>query len=143
MKNDKAKFKILEHPADLKIQAFGKDLAEVFINIAEAIAGQQIQDLEIKKLRNLEIEEVVMESADLESLLVDWLSEILYRGEINKKVYTDFEILEFSEKPARIKAKIKGIPVEKKDIDIKAVTYHDLEIKKANKHWEAQVIFDI
>ena len=62
---------------------------------------------------------------------------------VNKKVYSDFDVTEFSEKPARIKAKIRGIPVKGKNIDIKAVTYHNLEIKKVGGYWEAIVVLDI
>ena len=134
------KYEILDHPADLKIKAFGKDLPEVFVNMALAIASEQ---LPAQNQSQEPAEEIVVGSDSLESLLVDWLSEILYRGEVNKKIYTDFEVTEFSENPYKIKAKIKGVPVESKNIDIKAVTYHELEIKKIDDHGEAIVIFDI
>jgi len=134
-------YEILDHPADLKIRAFGKSLPELFANIAQAVAQQQKN--KIDKKDEGEWEEIQIESTDLESLLVDWLGEILYRSDINKKVYFDFEIIEFSENPYKIKARIKGAPVEAKDTDIKAVTYHDLEIKKIGDNWEMIVIFDI
>lgn len=134
------KFEILNHPADLKIRAFGKSLPELFTNIAQAVARQQKK--KIDKKNKGEWEEIQIESADLESLLVDWLGEILYRSEVNKKIYFDFEIMEFSENPYKIKARIKGAPVEAKNTDIKAVTYHDLEIKKVGDNWETIVIFD-
>jgi len=134
------KYEILDHPADLKIKAFGNDLPEVFVNMALAIAEQQSPtQIQAKE----PAEEIIVESDSLDSLFVDWLSEILYRGEVNKKIYTDFEVTEFSENPYKIKAKIKGVPVESKNIDIKAVTYHELEIKKISDHWEAIVVFDI
>lgn len=139
-------YEILDHPADLKIRAFGKDLPEVFVNMARAIAGQSRLSRKAgpAQTHGKELtEEIVVESDSLDSLFVDWLSEILYRGEVNKKVYTDFEITEFSEKPYKIKAKIKGVSVESKNIDIKAVTYHKLEIKKVGDHWEGTALFDI
>jgi len=133
-------YEILDHPADLKIRAFGKSLPEVFVNMAMAIARKQSPSPAPAEEPG---EEIVLESDDLSALLVDWLSEILYRSEINKKVYFDFEIMEFSENPYKIKARIKGAPVEAKNTDIKAVTYHDLEIKKIGDNWETIVIFDI
>ena len=155
-------YEILDHPADLKIRVFGNDLSEVFVNMALAVAKQQTP---ARVSAKGVAEEIIIESSDLASLLVDWLSEILYRGEINKKVYTDFEITEFSEKPYKyphrpihkefgeegitfrcggnIKAKIRGVAVESKNMDIKAVTYHELEIKKIDDHWEAIVVFDV
>jgi len=134
-------YEILNHPADLKIRAFGKNLPQLFANIAQAVAKQQKNKIDKKDKGEWEI--IQIESVDLESLLVDWLGEILYRSEVNKKVYFDFEIMEFSENPYKIKARIKGAPVEAKNTDIKAVTYHDLEIKKIGDNWEAIVIFDI
>ncbi len=137
------KYEILEHPADLKIRAFGKDLPEVFVNMAKAVAWQQLQIPNHKTQISKEEEDIFVESDDLNALLVDWLSEILYRSDINKKVYINFEIIEFSESPYKIKARIKGAPVEAKNIDIKAATYHDLKIEKIADGWEATVVFDI
>ncbi len=134
------RYEILDHPADLKIKAFGKDLSEVFMNMALAIASEQ---LPAQNQLQTPAEEIVVESDSLESLFVDWLSEILYRGEVNKKVYDDFKITEFSKEPFKIKAKIRGVAVESKNIDIKAVTYHELEIRKVDDHWEGVVVFDI
>ncbi|MBU1102694.1 archease [Patescibacteria group bacterium] len=141
------KYEILEHPADLKIRVFGKDLPEVFVNAALAMAEQQTRNSEIKKFypeRSRRVgnwETVEIESADLESLLVDWLSEILYRGEVNKKVYFDFAIKEFQK--TKLRGKIKGVAVQQKSLDIKAATYHDLSIKKTGQYWRATLIFDI
>lgn len=140
-------YKILEHRADLKIKAYGKDLAELFVNAALAMASQQAMSIDRQadeKSKGLkEPEEVIIESADLKSLLVDWLNEILYRSDVNAKVYFDFEIEELNESPAKLKAKISGRPFEQKKLDIKAATYHDLDIIKKDDYYEAIIIFDI
>lgn len=134
-------YQILPHTADLKIKAIGKELPEVFINAALAIASQQSP--EAKKSEDEPWQEVFVQSADLSSLMVDWLNEILYQSEANQKVYLGFEILDFSEKPARIKAKIRGPRVPTKNIEIKAATYHQLDIKKVKSGWQVVVVFDI
>ncbi len=135
-------YEILDHTADLKIRAFGNDLPGVFVNMASAIAYEQWRGQKSKvKSQNLLKEETNIESADLKSLFVDWLNEILYRSELNKKVYLDFEVKKFSE--TKIEAQMAGLKVEEKLIEIKAATYHDLEIKKVDDHWEAVVVFDI
>jgi len=135
-------FEILEHTADLKIKAWGKDLPEVFVNLAKGVASQQVDDLK-QETSHQSWEEIKVESPDLSSLLIDWLNEILYQGEINQKVYLDFQVLEFSQQPPKIKAKIRGCPVQTKNIEIKAATYHDLEIKKLDSKWQVVVVFDI
>lgn len=139
------KYKILEHPADLKIQTFGKDLPEIFVNMALAVAGQQlgIDDPENFPKSDEQKEEIVVESADIELLLVDWLNEILYRSDASGKVYVDFEVTQFSESPPKIAARISGAPFAAPKEDIKAATYHGVEIKKSKGIWETTVLFDI
>ena len=131
------KFEVLEHRADLKIKVFGQDLAELFINAASAIAEQQ--NPKAKKTTE-EWESVEINSPDLNSLLVDWLNEILSRSDLNHKIYFNFKIEKLSEKHCR--AKIAGQKVVQKEIDIKAATYHGLEVKKVDEHWQAIIIFD-
>ena len=133
-------YEILDHPADLKIKAFGKDLPEVFINLALGLASQQLKDVESEKVIG-QYQKIIIQSDNLQSLLVDWLNEILYQGEINQRVYLDFKILNFLE--TKIEAEMAGLRVEEKLIEIKAATYHDLEIKKADERLEAVVVFDI
>ena len=133
------KYELLEHRADLRIKVFGQDLAELFVNAALAVAEQQ--NPEAKNQPAQEWESVEINSPDLNSLLVDWLNEILSRSDLNKKIYFNFKIEELSEKHCQ--AKIAGQKVAQKQIDIKAATYHNLEIKKVNNHWQVIIIFDI
>ncbi len=132
------KFEILDHIADLKVKVYGRNLIELFINAALVVAEQQAG---IKKEESADWEIVEIESVDLESLLVDWLNEILSRSDLNQKAYLSFKIEELTKK--RLRAKIAGQKVEQKEIEIKAATYHDLEIKQVNDYWQAVVIFDI
>lgn len=132
------KYELLEHRADLKIKVLGQDLKELFINAALAMAEQQ--NPAVKKPAQ-EWESVEINSPDLNSLLVDWLNEILSRSDLNHKIYFNFKIEELSEKHCQ--AKIAGQKVVQKQIDIKAVTYHGLDIKQINNHWQAIIIFDI
>ena len=135
------KFEVLEHPADLKIRVFGQTLAELFVNAALAVAEQQNPQIVSQPSKRPEWESVEVKSAGLNSLLVDWLNEILSRADINNKVYTDFKIEQLSEK--QLRAQIAGQSVAQKKIEIKAATYYGLEIEKTNKHWQAVIILDI
>lgn len=136
-----AQFQILEHRADLKIRVFGRDLKELFSNAALAMANQQNSEAG-KKTREREGWELLeIASSDLESLLVDWLSEILSRSDTYQKVYFDFRIEKLTQK--RLKAKIRGVSVGQKSIDIKGVTYHGLKVEKTGNYWQTTIIFDI
>lgn len=133
-------YEILEHIADLKIKAYGKDLPEVFVNMALGVASQQIKKAQAAPADG-QYQKIIVQSGDLPSLFIDWLNEILYQGEMNQKVYLDFKVLNFSEN--KIEAEMAGLPIEERLIEIKAATYHEMQIKKTNNHWEATVIFDV
>ena len=68
-------FRILEHTADIGFEAFGASREEVFANAARALF-HIIVDLESVELRGAL--DLRVEGADLPSLLVNWLSELLY-----------------------------------------------------------------
>jgi SHS2 domain-containing protein len=131
-------YKVLEHPADLKLKIFGRDLPELFCNLVKAIAQEtKSEKLEV---RNREWEDVEIESPDLFSLFVDFANEIVSRSDESGKIYTDCEIPEISE--TKLRAKISGIKADKK-LDIKAATYHEGYVKKIDNRWEAVILFDI
>lgn len=131
-------YKILEHTADLKIKFFGKNKRELFSNallgMFEAI-GPEIQNEEIFE------REISVSSANFENLLVDFLSEALYQSDINNEAYFKIIFDEFDD--THLKVKICGKKINKFSEEIKAVTYHGLEIKQTKAGWEATVLFDI
>ena len=138
-------FEILEHTADIGIAAYGKNKREVFINAAkgmfEIIAGEN------KNLKENFYDKIKLEADNLEGLLFAWLNELLYIGETRLVILNKFQIKELSD--FQIKAEVEGMkinpPSVKIEKEIKAVTYHRLEIKKDEESglWRAQVIFDI
>ncbi|PJA84819.1 MAG: hypothetical protein CO145_00515 [Candidatus Nealsonbacteria bacterium CG_4_9_14_3_um_filter_37_13] len=132
------KFEILEHKADLKIRVFGKDLRELFLNAIVGMfeeAGYESEGEEIKR-------EIKISSLDLPSLLVDFLSEVLYLCEVNREVYHKVLFKNLTEK--ELKGILIGKPLKRMGVHIKAVTYHDLDIhQKEDKTWQATILFDI
>jgi len=134
------KFEILEHRADLKIRAFGKTKEELFLNTMlgmEAALRPKIKSQKLKVKTKIRIE-----SEDLTCLLVDFLSEINYLNETNREVYQKIHFEKFSDK--EIEAEIFGYKVKSFGLQIKGVTFHDLDIhQREDGTWEATVLFDI
>lgn len=138
-------FEILEHTADIGIAAYGKNKKEVFINAAkgmfEIIAGEN------RNLKENFYDKIKLEAESLEDLLIAWLNELLYIGETRLVILNKFQIKELSD--FQIKAEVRGAKINPPSIkiekEIKAVTYHRLEIKKDGESglWKAQIIFDI
>ena len=138
-------FEILEHTADIGIAAYGKNKEEVFINAAkgmfEIIAGGN------KTFKENFYDKIKLEADNLEGLLFAWLNELLYISETRLVILSKFKIKELSD--FQIKVEVEGAkinpPSTKIEKEIKAVTYHHLEIKKDEESglWRAQIIFDI
>lgn len=133
------KFEILEHRADLKIRVFGKTKEDLFEN---AMIGMQAALRAEIRNSKLEARNIKIRSGDLNSLLVDFLSEINYLNEVNKEVYDNIKFNKFSDK--KLEGEIFGRKVERFSLVIKGVTYHDLDIhQKKDDIWQAIVLFDI
>lgn len=142
-------FEALPHTADLKIRAYGASLEELFAHavvgmfqVIEPIAPQctSLNDrLVCPELPSKHIIDV--SSYDETSLLVDFLSEALYLSDVYNEAYLKVTVHSFNEH--QIKATVYGIPVQGFNVEIKAVTYHDLAIKKTSEGYQADIVFDI
>ena len=132
------RYEEVEHTADACIRAFGRDLPELFANAAHGMFDL-LADME--KLHPTIEREVSLEASDLESLLVDWLGELLYLREAHGEVYKEFEITTLSS--TELKAVAKGGKGFVPRMDIKAVTYHDLKIEKIEEGYVATIVFDV
>ncbi len=132
------KFEILNHKADLKIRAFGRSKKELFKNAMMGMEKVLRAEGQGQKSRPRKIK---IKSSDLNSLLVDFLSEINYLNEVNKEIYNKIKFAKFSDK--ELESEISGYKVKGFGLVVKGATYHNLEIKQKNKIWQATILFDI
>jgi SHS2 domain-containing protein len=136
------KFEIFDHTADIGIIVFGKTLEEVFCNAA---FGMFSIITELQRVRESKGITLSVEAEDTESLLVGWLSELLFYQNVREMLLKRFEIKEISKKNLLGEAFGEeydpGRHLLKKEI--KTVTYHQLKIEKTREGWQAKVIFDI
>jgi len=136
------KYEIIDHTADVGVKAYGNNLSEAFENAAKAMFDIITDNSEIESVGEYEIE---LKADDLEQLLVDFLSELLFLHDSKNLVFGFFKV-ELYEKEKKLVAKIFGekfnLSKHKIGSEIKAVTYHMLEVKKAKKP-HVQVLFDI
>src|SRR5437870_4508155 len=86
-------------------------------------------------------EHVSLAARDMETLLVDWLNELLGRSEINNRAYD--VVRELRLEAGRLEAEVRGRPVASWRSPLKAATYHGLELKQENGRWKAAVLFDV
>ncbi len=134
-------FEILPHTADVRIKVFGKTKKELFKNALSGMAEIQKKESEKSKGQTLRVK-IKIQSPDINALLVDFLSEILYQSQINRAIFKDAEFLKFSDN--EIEGEISGFKVDAFDKDIKAATYHELDIKKfPGGIFETIIVFDV
>jgi len=134
-------FEVIDHTADIGIIARGSDLPVLFCNAA---AGMLSLLTDVDTLRPDISREIRLEAADIESLLVQWLNDLLYIIYTEKLVLCKFDILIDGN---RLAARCAGQELDLKDHrfrrEIKAATYHDLEVAERDGEYSAKIIFDI
>ena len=134
-------FEILEHTADVGIIARGRTRQELFTNAARGMFSIIANIPNIHGAIQLPIR---IEAEGTEELLVSWLRELLYVFSTRYLVCTDFDFNGLSD--TELDCQAGSHPLGKPDsmlTEIKAVTYHNLDVKHENDLWTARVIFDI
>jgi SHS2 domain-containing protein len=85
---------------------------------------------------------VRLHAPDPETLLVDWLNELVYLYETTGLLFTSIDVAEWA--PTGLEAVVQGRPsTTPPRLHVKAVTYHDLVVRPDGDGWLAQVTFDI
>ncbi len=135
-------YEVIDHTADLGIRVPGEDSQDLFQNAARALMDLMIAGPTVKPT---ERKEIACEGEDLADLMVRWLGEVLYLFEGEGVVATSFDIHELG--PERLRATVEGVlfdpEIHEVLTDIKAVTYHQIEVAPRGGRWEARVIFDV
>jgi len=133
------KFKFLEHTADIKFQAFGKSLEEVFANSALAMFNSMF-DGKVKKTEKFNVE---TEGKDNESLLYNFLEELIILFDGKQFFLSGVEKIEI--KNGKLKAEVVGDKTEnyKISLDVKAITYSEMFVKQEKGKWISQVVLDV
>lgn len=129
------KYEYLSHTADLAIKGYGKNLPELFLNIVQGMYKKITQNYRTKP------ESHTIEGETTEDILVNFLNELIYIIETEKKVLQKIKFKKI--KKGKWEFSALATPLLQEKIEIKAATYHDLKIKKVNNHYEATVVFDI
>ena len=135
-------FDIIDHVADVGITAYGEDTKQLFANAALALFNLITNVESVKEELRHHVE---IDSENRDNLLIEWLNELIYLFDAEHLLFNRFEIESLSN--SQLKATCHG---EKLDparhrikIDVKAATYHMLQVAEDSKGYKAQVIFDI
>jgi len=136
------KYETFDHTADLGIKVFGRTYTELFANAAHALFDLLTELAEVKEEVSFSVE---VTAADREDLLVRFLSELLYLFASKNYLAKKVAFLSLAEKSLRAETWGEIFDPARHEIkmEIKAITYHQLEIKENNGLLEARLVLDI
>jgi len=149
------KFEFLSHTADVKIRVYGKNLKEIINNSLLALKSFWKPKLTKTKIEK----EIKIEANNEINLLIDFLSEVLSETYLRKAIFVKFEINadladltqtiadknKYHAKSSfySLSGKIIGYKFTSLSKDIKAITYHQANLKKINNYYQFEFIIDI
>jgi len=129
----------IPHVADMKLAIHADTVEGVFIEAARAVArwgrGRRGERGEERGERT----DVGLVAGDVETLLADWINELLGRSEIDCAAY---ECIEATVAGSSLTAQLRGVRVHEWRCPVKAATYHDLRFERIRGRWRAQVLCD-
>ncbi|MEW5909165.1 MAG: archease [Thermodesulfobacteriota bacterium] len=140
-KNRKA-YRLIDHTADFGIRVVGKTKKELFENAGYALGDLIAGDAGSEPLKK---KAMSIQGKDLPDLMVNWLRELLY-------LWTGMSCLVVSIRVKRISlgvvdAEIGLTPYDRERHiirnEIKAVTYHQIQVNRTSAGWNSRIIFDV
>ena len=133
-------FKFFEHTADAKFQAYGKTIEEAFENCALAMFNVMYNG----KAKSVEKKKIKVKGKDMESLLYNFLEELLFLLD-SKNFFLASCKVKIDEKKFELEADLKGDKAKNypASLDVKAVTYNQMFVKKERKKFICQVVLDV
>ncbi len=137
MENHESGYTELDHTADWSVHVWAPTLPKLFEQAARAMYALTGAELRIRPRRFVPIQ---LDAPDAEGLLVAFLNELLYRGEEQGLGFVRYE-LEVSD--THLEGQLRSAPLVAISKEIKAVTYHGLEIRHTERGVEATIIFDV
>ena len=138
-------YELFDQNGAIAVALRGGTLAELFEAATEAVTDSVTP---IGRVEPKRPEEVEIDAPELDQLLVDCLSELLYRFD-TRRWLSRYAELDLTEKDGgwSLQGTLRGERLDPTRHHvkrlIKAVTYRDLHLRQADREWTAKVVLDI
>ena len=129
----------VDHTSEIGLQVRAGSFPELLAEAGRGLARLMLR--EVPAEAEGEAREIEVSAHDRESLLVDWLNEILYVAETGLWIPLEIELLEATD--SRLRARARGVTVEVSPSLVKAATFHGLEVVETAEGVSAEVILDV
>lgn len=131
-------YKLHEHTADIRLEATGESLAGLFSETMKAMNAVSCPGFSSEMVER----QVEVSSPDILSLLVDFLNEIVFLGQVHHEAYEELQTVAVTE--TQFKGVVKGRKIISMEEEIKAVTLHEASVRQTEKGtWLANLVLDI
>lgn len=137
MNQKPAGFREHEHTADWELEVWAPDMQGLLEQAARGmytLSGVRLADM--PRLERL----VQISAYDAESLLVAFLQELLYIGEMED---FGFDLYDIQLEGHTLNARLHGSPIESLQKEIKAVTYHNIQVVETDDGVTVRIVFDV
>jgi len=135
-------YELIDHTADMGIRVWGENQKVLFVN-----AGQAMFDLitDKKMVEAKNTEQVKVTGNDIIDLLINWLRELLFLWTGKERLVHSVYIESLSDTEIIGRVMVEPFDSNRHVIrqELKAVTYHQAEVKPVSDGWVAEVIFDV
>jgi SHS2 domain-containing protein len=139
-------FREIDHTGDVGIQVSAPTLPQLF---ERAALGMFRLLTDLDSVHTSESTQIAVGGRDLEALMVRWLSELNYRHTVDNVLYSTFEVdsIHETEDGRVLSATVRGEAIDPDRhtvyTEIKAITFHGLDVHETDGGWAVQVIFDM
>ena len=137
-------YEFFEHTADAGAVVRGATLPGLFENASRALFDLICDRRAVRPLRSVRL---AVRGSSLEDLLVRWLSELLYVMERDELVFTSFAVTRVDRTRLVARGGARGERIDRARHrlrrEIKAVTYHQIQIVRGRSAWRVRLVFDV
>jgi len=136
----------IDHTGDVGIRVTAGSLPQLFERAALGM-GSVLADLDA--VRPAEATALSVTARDHEALLVRWLSALNYRHTVENWIFSDVAVAAITEQDGEwaLSATVRGEALDPArhtvHTEIKAITFHGLDVRETSDGWVVQVIFDL
>lgn len=135
-------YRLLDHTADLGVEFFGSTPEQLFANAAHGLAELLCEPETIQPARSLMM---AIDGEDWPDLMVNWLRELLFIWNGRRGLWLSPAIDSLTPNRLEVEIRLDSYDPDRHRIrrEIKAVTYHDIQVTHGDDGWKAKVIFDV
>ena len=134
-------YETFEHESDIGIRGFGKTVEEAYENAAIALYSVMVN---VGSIKPHDMRTISVSAPDHELLFVEWLNALLSLSDIERMVFSKFEVaISGMSLAGRAWGEHLDRDRHQPHVEIKAATYHMLCVKEERDRFIAQCVVDV